>query len=347
MRFSVMIWPHSDVDVAPVVRLAQQADALGYDIYYVGDSQMIWNDAWVALAMCAAGTERIGLGTGVTNTVTRHPAVTANAAMTLNMVSNGRAVLGVGAGDSAVRTAGLNPHKLPAMKAAVEFMGALLRGQEVDAPMPDDVAAKPAWGVERRIRIAGTERWGNVPIHTAVMGPKSAAAVAEVSEGVIVDGHMGGNGEGARRTCEAVAEGEQRAGKDPGSVRVIAALQTAIDDDRSTALDECRATAARTIARKQYLPDTIGVEHADVVAAVTESYKFYKHLDLTAAHRKLIPDEVAMKTTMGGTPQDCIDKVRELEEAGITDIALEITSQNEENARVTLDRFATEVIPNL
>jgi 5,10-methylenetetrahydromethanopterin reductase len=265
--------------------------------------------------------------------------------MTLNMVSSGRAILGVGAGDSAVRTAGVNPHKLPQMKSAIELMGALLRGEEVDAPDPPDVTAKQAWGVEKKIRIVGTERWGNVPIHTAVMGPKSAAAVAEVSAGVIVDGHMGGNAEGARRTCAAVAEGEARAGREPSSVRVIAALQTAIDDDRSTALDECRSTAARTIARKQYLPDTIAVDHADVVQAVTESYKFYKHLDLTAAHRELIPDEVAMKTTMGGTPQDCINKVRELKGAGITDIALEITSQNEESGRVTLERFATEVIP--
>jgi 5,10-methylenetetrahydromethanopterin reductase len=340
-----MIWPISVEDLDPVVRLAQVAEKAGFEIYYIGDSQMIWNDAWIGLTCCALATERIKLGTGVTNTVTRHPSVTANAAMTLNMISGGRAILGVGAGDSAVRTAGMNPHKLPQMKEAIELMGALLRGEEVDAPVSAEVAAKRAWGVERKIRVVGTERWGNVPIHTAVMGPKSAAAVAECSEGVMVDGHMGGNGEGARRTCEAVAEGEARAGKAPGSVRVIAALQTAIDDDRSKALDECRATAARTIARKQYLPDTIGVEHADVVKAVTESYKFYKHLDLTAAHRKLIPDEVAMKCTLGGTPQDCIDKVRELEAAGITDLALEITSQNEESGRITLERFATEVIP--
>jgi 5,10-methylenetetrahydromethanopterin reductase len=347
MRYSAMIWPNSAEDLGPVVRLAQVAEEHGYEIYYVGDSQMIWNDVWVALTCCAAATERIKLGTGVTNTVTRHPTVTANAAMTLNMVSDGRAVLGVGAGDSAVRTAGLNPHKLVKMKEAIEIMGALLRGEEVDIELAPEVAAKRAWGVENRIRIVGTERWGNLPIHTAVMGPKSAAAVAEVCDGVMVDGHMGGNAEGARRTAEVAAEGARRAGKDPSSVRVIAALQAAIDDDRTKALDEVRSTAARTIARKQYLPDTIGVEHADVVKAVTEAYKFYEHLDLTSRHQELIPDEVAMKCTFGGTPQDLIDKVRELEEAGITDIALEITSQDEDSARTTLERFATEVAPKV
>ena len=150
---------------------------------------------------------------------------------------------------------------------------------------------------------------------------------------------MGGNAEGARRTVEAVAEGAARVAKDPSTVRIIAALEASIDDDSTKALDKVRSTSARTIARKQYLPATIGVDHADVVEAVTKSYKFYDHLDLTAKHKQLIPDEVALKTTFGGTPDHLVAKVEELEEAGVTDIALEITSQDEEGARTTLERF--------
>jgi 5,10-methylenetetrahydromethanopterin reductase len=342
-----MIWPHSAVTIEPVARLARIAEDCGFDTYYVGDSQMIWNDVWVALAICAAETDRIKLGTGVTNTVTRHPSVTANAAMTLNMVSKGRAVLGVGAGDSSVRTAGMNPDKLPQLKEKVTMMRALLNGEEVEVQLSEEQLAKRAWGVETTIRTAGAETWGKVPIEIAVMGPKSAAGAAEVADGVMVDGHMGGNAEGARRTVEAVAEGAARVGKDPSSVRIIAALDASIDDDRTTALDKVRPTAARTIARKQYLPDTIGVDHADVVEAVTSAYKFYDHLDLTAKHKQLIPDEVAQKTTFGGTPDDLVAKVQELEEAGVTDIALEITSQDEEGARVTLERFTAEVLPRV
>jgi 5,10-methylenetetrahydromethanopterin reductase len=347
MRYSVMIWPVSGETLAPVVRLTQAAEQSGYEIVYVGDSQMLWNDVWIALGCCATATTTVKLGTGVTNTVTRHPTVTANAIMTLNMVTGGRAVLGIGAGDSAVRTAGLNPARLPQMKEALELMSALLRNEEVDAPTPPDAAAKPAWGVERKIRIVGTERWGNVPIHTAVMGPKSADALAEVSDGIMLPGHMGANAEGVRVGAEAAAAGARRAGKDPADVRLIAALNVSIDDDRATALDRVRSAAARTIARKQYMPDTLAVDHADIVKAVGEAYKFYDHLDLTARHQELITDEVAMKTTLGGTPQDCIDKVRELEAAGITDIALEVTAQDEETARRTLERFATEVVPHV
>jgi 5,10-methylenetetrahydromethanopterin reductase len=348
MRFSVMIWPYSGETVEPVTRLARVAEASGFETVYVGDSQMIWNDVWVTLAACALATERVSLGPGVTNLITRHPAVTANATASLNMLSGGRAVLGLGAGDSAVRTAGLQPAPLAQLRERLPIVRALLNGEEVDAlgwyePRPD----KKAWGAVQRMRIAGTEDWGQVPIHLAVMQPKSAELAGEVTDGVIVDGHMGGNAEGARATVAAASEGARRAGKDPSSLRFIAAIDAAIDDDRAKALDQVRPTAARNIARKPWLPDTLGVEHADVVKEVSDSYQFSEHLDLTAKHRELIPDEVAQKCTIAGTPDDCIAKARELAEAGITDIAVFVTSQDEAASRTTLERFGREVFPHV
>jgi 5,10-methylenetetrahydromethanopterin reductase len=156
---------------------------------------------------------------------------------------------------------------------------------------------------------------------------------------------MGGNFEGASATVQAVADGARRAGKDPSSVRVIAALDAAVDDDRSRALDKVRPTAARNIARKPWLPKTLGEEHAEVVRAVSEAYRFYEHLDLTAKHKGLIPDEVAMKCCIAGTPEDCIGKARELRSAGVTDIAIFVTTQDEEYSHQTIERFAKEVIP--
>ena len=170
MNFSCMIWPFSGATVEPVVRLAQTAEQCGFESVYVGDSQMIWNDVWVTLAACAVATEQVKLGTGVTNTVTRHPAVTANAAMTLNMLSNGRAKLGLGAGDSAVRTAGLSPARLPQLRERLTFMRALLDGKEVDALRPP-----------RRPR----KRPGAASI---VSGPDPGRQMGEVSGAVRVHG---------------------------------------------------------------------------------------------------------------------------------------------------------------
>ncbi len=345
MRFSVMIWPHSSRTIEPLVSLARTAEECGFHTVYVGDSQMIWNDVYIALACCAQRTERVKLGPGVTNLITRHPAVTANAITSLNMVSHGRAVLGIGAGDSAVRTAGLSPAKLPQMRAGIEFLRRLLSGGEVETPTTEFAGEKRTWGRETRVRVVGAEEWGKVPIYAAVMSPKAATMAGEVADGVIVDGHMGGNAEGAMATVEATSEGARRAGKDPSSLQFIAAIDAAIDNDRTKALDRVRATAARNIAGKTWLPDTLGRDHAAVVEQVTKAYRFYEHLDLTAQHRHLIPDEVAAKCTIAGTPADCINKARELKEAGMTEIAMFITTQDEEVSRVILERFAREVIP--
>lgn len=347
MKFSCMIWPHSGNDLDSVVRLAQTAEACDFETVYIGDSQMIWNDVWVALGACAVSTTRVRLGTGVTNMVTRHPAVTANAAMSLNMLSKGRAVLGVGAGDSAVRTAGLSPARLPQIRKRIEFMRALLKGQEVDAMEWGIDSEEDTWGSESKIRIVGAEQWGELPIQLACMGPKSVRTAGELCDGVIVDGHMGGNAEGVLKTVESAKEGAQSTSKDAASLRYIAAIDAAIDDDRLKALDKVRPTAARNIANKPWLPDTLGVEHAEVVKEVTESYKFYQHLDLTAKHKEIIPDEVAMKCCIAGTPEDCIAKAKELKEAGINEISLFITSQDEEGSHKVLKRFAEEVFPHI
>ncbi len=347
MRFSVMIWPHSGQTIEPAVRLARHAEACGFETVYVGDSQMLWNDVYVCLACCAQATRRVKLGPGVTNLVTRHPTVTANALVSLNMLSQGRAVLGLGAGDSAVRTAGLSPAKRDRLRRDVVFLRNLFSGQEVEAPAVSAPEDRKTWGQEVRLRVAGAEEWGKVPIEIAVMSPRAAALAGEIGDGVIVDGHMGGNGEGARAAVEAASAGARKANKDPAQLRFIAAIDAAVDDDRRAALDQVRPTAARNIANKLWLPDTLGLEHAEVVQAVTESYRFSEHLDLTAKHRGLIPDVVARKCTIAGTPQDCIDKACELKAAGLTDIAIFVTTQNEGAARTTLERFAKEVIPSV
>ena len=347
MRFSTMIWPFSGATLEPLIELAAFADDHGFESVYVGDSQMIWNDCWVGLGMCAERTSRVRLGPGVTNTVTRHPAVTANAILSVNMASQGRAVLGVGAGDSAVRTAGLSPARLVDIRASITYMRALLDGEETAPLVTLGERREGTWGMVDRVRLEGAAEWGKIPIELACMGPKSVALAGEICDGVIVDGHMGGNAEGAAATLAAATEGARKNGRDPQALRYIAAIDGAVEDERGAALDQVRATAARNIARKPWLPDCLGVEHADTVTAVSEAYRFYQHLNLEAEHRGLIPDEVAMKCCIAGTPDDCIDKARELEAAGITDIAVFITAQDLAASRRKLERFATEVIPHV
>src|SRR5438309_3007650 len=82
-----------------MVELTKLAEDLGFSCAWIGDSQMIWREAYVILGAAALATSRITLATGVTNPVTRDPAVVAAALETLHELSGGRARLGIGLGE--------------------------------------------------------------------------------------------------------------------------------------------------------------------------------------------------------------------------------------------------------
>ncbi|MYB35823.1 MAG: LLM class flavin-dependent oxidoreductase [Gammaproteobacteria bacterium] len=91
---------------------AQEAEARGWDGMLVVDSQNLSGDPYVCLALAATATERLGLETSVTNPVTRHAAVTASSALSVQRLSKGRMVLGIGRGDSALAHLGRAPARL-------------------------------------------------------------------------------------------------------------------------------------------------------------------------------------------------------------------------------------------
>ena len=91
---------------------ARRAEAVGWDGMLVVDSQNLWGDPYVCLALAGAAAGRLGLATSVTNPVTRYPAVTASSALSLQGSSGGRMVLGIGRGDSALAHLGRAPARL-------------------------------------------------------------------------------------------------------------------------------------------------------------------------------------------------------------------------------------------
>ena len=101
------VWLHAFSFPGKVAELARKAEAWGFTGLLLADSQNLNADIWVELALAGAATSRLRLGPGVTNSVTRHLAVTASAACTLQAETGGRATLGFGRGDSALAQIGL------------------------------------------------------------------------------------------------------------------------------------------------------------------------------------------------------------------------------------------------
>ena len=112
----------------------------------------------------------IKLATGVTHPHLRHPAVTASALASLDELTGGRIILGIGTGDSALHTLGKQPRPLSEVKETVRVFRALTRGEEVEYE-------------GARIRIPWSQH--RIPVYVAATGPKSLELAGEIADGIV------------------------------------------------------------------------------------------------------------------------------------------------------------------
>ena len=109
------------------VRLEQQ----GFDGVSFVDSQNLSGDVYVAMTTAAQATEGLQVSSGVTNPVTRHPAVTASAVASVNRLAPGRVQLGIGRGDSALAHLGRAPARVADFERYLAAVQTYLRGEEI------------------------------------------------------------------------------------------------------------------------------------------------------------------------------------------------------------------------
>ncbi|MGY8958536.1 MAG: LLM class flavin-dependent oxidoreductase, partial [Alphaproteobacteria bacterium] len=178
----MQIWTTGVASPRGIMRVAPQLEEAGWDGLVVVDSQNLSGDPYVSLAMAATVTSRIGLGTGVTNSVTRAAAVTAAAIESVHRVSKGRAVLGIGRGDSALAHLGRGPARTAQFETYIKHLQAYLSGQPVpfdEISFPDDVAPPIAAlglaGEPEASHIGWITGERKVPVEVAASGPRVIA----------------------------------------------------------------------------------------------------------------------------------------------------------------------------
>lgn len=196
---SVGISPRQSFDSWAAFVAELERDGVGR--IWVIDSQLAMKDVYAGLVIAALHTARVGLGTGVTNAVTRHPTVTANSIAAVDELSGGRVILGLGAGDSALYGIGLKPQKVAEVEQAVAFF----REQ-----LPTTVPIFLAVSQQRMCELAGRVADGAI-----VMGPAQPDMVDQQVGWIRSSG----------RSCE---------------IAFIAPTSTAIEDVRSWASTQAR-----------------------------------------------------------------------------------------------------------
>src|ERR1051325_4778679 len=172
-RFTVGFFQSGPVQ--ETVRLAQLAESLGFDGVWLNDAQCRWRDVHVSLAAVGVSTSRILLGPSVTNAVTRHLTVTASAMYSLHELTGGRARVGIGIGDAAVKDIGKSRTRITDLIDAIEILRKLWTGNEA---VFDGANSRLSYAVNAP---------RSIPVYVAASGPKLFRAAAQIADGLILN----------------------------------------------------------------------------------------------------------------------------------------------------------------
>ncbi len=325
---------HSPSYVVDAVRRIDQD--LGYDNFFVGDERLNHN-AYSLLALAAHNSERIGLGTGVTNPYTRHPAMTAAAMATLDTISDGRAHLGLGGGSGI----GLDPlgydqdDPVGTLRDAIKIINGLLDGESVTLDRPEfsvddaDLDITPD---------------SDVPVYVAGRGPSILGLGGFRGDGVIAGAGLA-SPDGMAYAHEKIGNGASKADRDLADIDIVCWAFLSIADDRDAALDGVNPLVAR-IVNKTPLPalEAIGIE-GDLAKQV-KAIDGVRELSASELREK-IPRSVTEQFAVAGTPSECLDRITELRESGVDHFGLLAFGNDECDELEGLTQFSNAVIDEM
>src|SRR5215510_12666924 len=176
MRFGFCVM--SNVDE---IGFFNHAESLGFHSVWVADSQMLFSDCYVVLALAARQTTRIRLGPGTAICGTRIPPVQVAAMATLNKLAPGRVHLGIGTGNTAMRTMGQRPMRVADYDEYLRVLAALLRGETVDYRYHDRV--RPIRMLTDNKKYLGLEP--KIPLYVSGFGPRAMELAGKHGDGLV------------------------------------------------------------------------------------------------------------------------------------------------------------------
>lgn len=318
-----------DWEPQEVVAMTREAEAAGFTYGWVFDSHVLWQEPYPYLTLMAANTKKMRLGTCVTNPVVRDISVTASLHATLDLISGGRMDLGIGRGDSSRRVMGKKPTTMAVMEESIRQFRDLCAGKEI-----------PFEGQQIQMTFAKSH---NIPVWIAGYGPKVLHLTGRVADGVILqfaDPAL------IKWCLTFLHAGAKEAGRDPKSIKVMAAAPSYIADDIKVAREHVRwfpALVSNHVVDlvNRYKPEELPPELTAYVRN-REGYDYHEHAEVNAKHASFVTDEVVDRFCVIGNAEQVRAKLRELESVGVDQFNLYLMSGDEHR---TLEQFGRDIIP--
>jgi F420-dependent oxidoreductase-like protein len=302
--------------IADQLEIAQTAEALGYDSIWTAEAY--GSDAATVLAWLAAGTSRIKLGSGIFQIPARSAAMTAMTAATIDNLSGGRMLLGLGTSGPQVSEGfhGVRFGKqlqrtreyVAVVRMALARQRVEFRGETLKLPLPD--------GPGKALKLTIRPVQERIPIFLAVLGPKNVALAAEIADGWLPVFFSPEHTKAFRGPLE---EGAKAGGRSLGDFRICPSVNVYINDDLESARNAMRPVLALYVggmgSREQNfynrLMVTYGFEKA--AADVQELYLAGRKTEAMFA----LPDEFIDLVTINGPQARVRAKIKSFRDAGV------------------------------
>jgi probable F420-dependent oxidoreductase len=331
LSFGVTVMP--DPPSQRLFDLFRRAEELGFDTGWTYDSHILWQESFALLPLAATQTQRLKLGHCVTNPGIREPTITASWYATMQDLSNGRMVMGIGRGDSSRRVVGLKPVKIAEFEAALRMMKELMNGREVE------------WnGKELQLKWVRPEL-PEIPLHVAGYGPRALGVAGRTGDGVIIQLADPQIIQWIMDTARKAAEEE---GRDPTALQCIVCAPSHIGTDLEGARDQVRWFPAMVSNHVMDLIERYGEDSDEIPSALTDyvkARKFYdysEHSRVGAKHGEFVTDEICDRFCVLGTAAQATEKLKELESIGVDQFNIYLMTEGQED---TLAAYGAEIIP--
>ena len=295
------------------IRLAQYAEKKNFEAIWHAESRLA-RDAFTPLAAMAAVTEKIKLGTGVINNWTRNVGLTAATFLTLDELSNGRSLLGIGAWwDPLAWKVGIERKK--PLKAMREYVTVLQRLFKME-----NVTFEGEFVNVRDIRLdvvygdPSTPR--NIPIFIGATGWEMIELTGEIADGLLLNYLV--SPQYNRKALEHLELGAKKSHRKWETIDRPQLVVCSLDEDADKALNSARPLVAQYLGQQPHIAKASGVKDSliDEVKSALGGWPA-KPGGLEKA-KALIDDNLVQLITASGTADDCLKKVEEYNSTGCT-----------------------------
>ncbi len=281
--------------------------------------------------MLALNTERVQLGPSVSHPYVRHPVVLASNAATLDEISHGRAILGLGRGSFYYAIRLDTPAPLTALSEAIDVVRHFLSGERSEY-------AGRVFQVAPGASLMYQPPRDRMTIFLGAIGRRACRLAGEKADGVFGAGVW--HPDYVRLMKEEVEAGARAAGRDPAAIKVGPHAWTSLSLDRETARARARRQLSLYLPHIEPLTTFFAVPRAEVETVTAAQ----RRGDLAAAAAAVSERSIDLLMA-AGTPGDLVARARELIDAGASHITFDVAY--EDGAEETIQLLGERVLPEL